>query len=222
MNIIDATINELNEWERKVFDFVKERMPETLIEQSLNSWQADPHNFHSRMKDLYGMSPSICNAIIGLSAIRSLLEQKISPIPDTIPTSNAAHIARNAFHAGLFIGMANPGYGMEVLGWELQNAEKNVKQRSSKIAHDARYAQLREFKEKAAKIARQLWETGLKLSHDKMAKHLIENYQDETGKHPFMHLPNSNEAPDKVLLEVVKDVAKKIKRPDLISGQKKS
>jgi len=97
---------------------------------------------------------------------------------------------------------------------------------ASRKANDVRYESLRKFKEKAAMVAKHIWENGSTLPHHKMAKYLIEEYE-ENGKRPFSLLPVKDDEgfflpPDKVLRETVKDVAKGMNRPDLISGQKKS
>jgi len=99
----------------------------------------------------------------------------------------------------------------------------NERKRSSKIAVDARYALIREFKLKAAAVARQQWEEGSVLTHDKMVKFLIKDYVDESGKHPFETLPDGkNSQPENVLRDVVKNVAKEMNRLDLIRGIKKN
>lgn len=86
----------------------------------------------------------------------------------------------------------------------------------SKKATDARYGKQRELLARAANVAKKLWEGGERLLHHEMKKYLIEEYQDDAGKYPFLNLP------EKSLLKTVKQVAKEMNRPDLISGQKKS
>lgn len=102
----------------------------------------------------------------------------------------------------------------------LQKASKE----SSKKATDARHLALREFKKKAALAAKNQWENGSKLLHHEMAKYLETTYQDENGINPFWHLPGNDidASSKKVLLQVVKEVAKEMNRPDMISGQRKS
>jgi hypothetical protein len=92
----------------------------------------------------------------------------------------------------------------------------------SKSAADARYSLIREFKHKAAVVARCKWEEGSELTHDKMVKFLIEEYKDSNGKYPFISLPDAKKSqPENVLRDVVKNVAKEMNRPDLIRGNKK-
>jgi len=96
------------------------------------------------------------------------------------------------------------------------------RKKGSKAAADARYFLIREFKEKAAAIAKQQWENGSTLKHDKMVKFLTEEYVDSSGKHPFICLPDGKQSqPENVLRCVVKAVAKEMNRPDLICGIKK-
>ena len=114
----------------------------------------------------------------------------------------------------------------DTVSYVYEKAGSTSRLETSRKANDVRHENLRKFKEKAAIVAKQMWENGSTLPHHKMVKHLIEKYV-ENGKHPFSFLPIKDEegdlrSPDKVLREVVKDVAKKMNRPDLISGQKKS
>ena len=93
-------------------------------------------------------------------------------------------------------------------------------------AANAKYKTLREFKEKAAAAAKKEWEAGSTRRHHEMARYLADDYLDENGKHPFMHLlgkdKNGNYLPsDRVLRKQCKQVAKDIDRLDLISGNKK-
>jgi len=104
---------------------------------------------------------------------------------------------------------------------------ENIPKEASRRATDARHYALREFKEKAARVAQSEWKRGSTLLHHQMTKYLIEEYQDEKGKYPFMYLPNKDKngnplPPEKVIRETLKQVAKIMNRPDLISGQRKS
>ncbi len=95
-------------------------------------------------------------------------------------------------------------------------AEKAALKQASKNATDERYREPRQLLDKAASVAKLKWEGGSNLKHHQMKKYLIEEYQDEAGKYPFLNIA------DKSILETCKRVALEIKRPDLISGQKKS
>lgn len=98
----------------------------------------------------------------------------------------------------------------------VQLEEMRIKAEASKRATDARYGNRRVLLEKARGVAQQLWENGDTRLHHEMKRYLIEEYCDETGKYPFVNLP------DKSLLDAVKNVAKDLGKPDLISGRKKS
>jgi len=107
-----------------------------------------------------------------------------------------------------------------------EKAGTAAKANVSKNANDIKYEKLRDFKNKAAKVIEREWKNGSTLLHHKMAKYLCEYYQ-ENNKHPFGHLPNIDKDGDfpsseKVLREVAKEVAKKMNRHDLISGNKKT
>ncbi|WP_054694662.1 hypothetical protein [Geotalea toluenoxydans] len=102
---------------------------------------------------------------------------------------------------------------LEVLLFELSRF--NTKTKATELATDSRYSDQRLLLEKAANVARHLWENDSKLLHHQMKKYLEEDYQDEKGLHPFIYLPR------KSFLNVLKQVAKEMNRYDLIGGQKK-
>lgn len=87
--------------------------------------------------------------------------------------------------------------------------------KAAQVATDSRYKSQRLLLKQAACVARSEWQNGSTLLHHQMKKFLVEEFQDESGKHPFLHLQ------EKSILKVVKQVAKEMNRTDLISGQKK-
>lgn len=82
-------------------------------------------------------------------------------------------------------------------------------------ALNARHSPRRKLKEQAADVAKKEWVNGSTLLHHEMKRFLVEDYQDENGKYPFVNLP------DRALLDTLKQVARELNRPNLISGQKK-
>ena len=122
-------------------------------------------------------------------------------------------------------GIALPKYLMKKMKENqiaISLAEKNQRKRSSEVAIDAKYSKSRVFKDQAATVAKQQWEQGSTLTHDKMVKFLTEEYEDSSGKHPFTTLPDKKKSPpENVLREVLKGVAKEMNRPELIRGNKK-
>jgi hypothetical protein len=109
----------------------------------------------------------------------------------------------------------------------VHKSSKELKKSLSKCATDKKYQLLREFKDEAGSVARAEWENGSPLNHIKMRDWLMNDYKDENGKYPFISLPIKSKdgeslESNKVLLELTKDVAKAIGRPDLICGNKKN
>jgi hypothetical protein len=99
-----------------------------------------------------------------------------------------------------------------VLSKSLEDSPK----KASKNAHDSRYNSRRELLNELGRVARKLWEGGSTHMHYQMKDYLLNEYEDSKGNVPFSSLP------EKSALNIVKQVAKEINRPDLISGQKKS
>ena len=225
-------IQELEAWEPKILNFLSESLSPDAITYYFYEHERDFLGLYERSKNgSCSLTPSSFDAISSISQIRVLLEEIKQPITESITAETAARFALLSFRAGLTTGMAAPGRGVEVL--ELDNHNLNEQQHhagkkaireSSVKASDARYASLREFKEQAASVAKSIWESGSTQLHHQMAKHLETTYQNENGSNPFWHLPGKDieASPSKVLLKVVKQVAKDINRMDLISGQKKS
>jgi hypothetical protein len=216
-------LENLEYWDHNVFSFLVEQSSVEQISLSIENYRMDPPGFHERAEKLYGLSQSSCNAIIGLSYVRDLIEESKRISTKRVPVESAAQFSWNAFQAGLFIGMASPGRSVEFLESKQQYAEKTAIKKSSMKANDARYLELRKFKERVACVARVMWLEGSDFLHNQMATYLMEEYQDEDGKHPFTNLPNNKKSsPDKVILKVLKQVAVEIGRPDLIHGRKKT
>jgi hypothetical protein len=221
---LEKGIKELECWEQRIFTFLSERLSPDAISYYLDEYLVDVQGLYERSKKGEGIfTPSIYDAIAGITQIRSLLVEIKQPITENIPLEIAARFAVLTFRAGYTTGMITPGRGVEVLEWEVNRLEdqhqfagKKALSEKSKKATDARYQEQRQTLDKAAVVARQLWDNGSVMLHHRMKQYLVEEYQDETGKYPFLSLP------DKSLLETCKRVAKEIKRPDLISGQKKS
>ena len=231
MSWIESGIKEFEEWEERVLSALAAFFPPDKISYYLDEYKRDNLGLFERAKIGEGLfNPGTFGAIASISQIRSLLEEIKQPLPEKVPLDLAARFAVLTFRAGFTTGMTSPGIGMVVLESEihrLQNQQqyiaKTAIRESSENAHNARYAPLREFKENAASVAKRAWEGGSNLFHHQMVKYLVEEYQDENGKHPFTQLPDKNKStPEKVLLKTLKEVAKEINRPDLISGQKKS
>ena len=88
--------------------------------------------------------------------------------------------------------------------------------KASKKAHDGRYQERRELLKELAIVAGKLWKNGSTLLHHQMKDFLLNDYADQAGRLPFVSLP------EKTVLKNLKDVARELQRPDLISGQKKS
>lgn len=219
---IDASLTELSDWEKRALKFLLDRISREKVERLIEDYRQMPSGFHDKAKKCDDISASLCNAIIGLSIVRDLIELFNQPIPESFPAEDSARFSRNAFYAGMFIGMAIPGRGVEVLEYARKRAEEEGRRKGAVHAITTRHVPLNEFKEKAAAAARRLWASGSPLLHHQVVKYLTEEYQDAEGKHPFMHLPGDvNASPHKVLLETAKQVAREINRPDLISGGKK-
>ena len=222
----ESVRSEFTMWEQRVTSFLLESMTVEDIDRLIKDCRISTIDFHKRAKQKENLSRSNCNAILGLSIIRELLDQIKQPLPENIPIEFAARFSRDAFNAGNLIGMSAPGRGVEVLTSQMVSvrevAEREALSKNGLKAIAVRHAPLNEFKEKAAEVARLKWEQGSSLLHHQMVKFLIEEYKDENGKYPFMCLPDSkNSSPDKVLLKKMKEVAKDLRRIDLISGLKK-
>jgi hypothetical protein len=171
---------------------------------------------------------SVFTGISSLSQIRTLLKELTEPVPDQVPIELAVHFATLCFRAGMSTGMFAPGRATEMLEWALHRSEKDF---TAKLQHageaaisesarksvESRHAPLRELKEKAAEIARELWQSGWDLRHHDMATYLVENYQDENGHYPFTRLPGVREENTiKMMRKVTKKVAIELTRYDLI------
>ena len=100
-----------------------------------------------------------------------------------------------------------------------KKAEKESRRKVSQNAVAKKNEPNQEFKEKAANVAKKLWEDGSELRHNKMVNFLM-NYIDDNGIKPFACLPNKSSSAN-VLRETVKEVAIKLNRRDLITGLKK-
>lgn len=209
-NSYDDYSNILVTWEQTMSTFLEDRLREDTIKYFITAYQKDPSIFFTENTQI---PPSLKQAVAALVGVRKLLEFAAIPVPAGISSDQAADVALLSFQTGLFTGMCSPGRGMEVF----ENAHEKLRQIPSK-ANDLRHAPLREFKAHAAKVARAKWEGGSTLTHNKMKTFLIEEHQEE-GKHPFMNLPGKrNSYADTILLEVCKEVAKEMGRPDLICG----
>lgn len=209
MSYVEECKNNLFEWERKIAAFLEERLPAEKIEDCLAECRKDVSAFFYSPNN-QDIPPSLRQAVAGLMTIRRLLEWAATPLPDDIPAEDAARFAFNSFQAGLSVGMACPGRGMEVFQWQVEKLQQLPKR-----AADARYAESRKLNKYAAGVAKALWKDGSTLQHHQMKKYLTDEYQDKEGKFPF------NLMTDRTLLRILKNVAKEIGRTDLISGLKK-
>lgn len=125
--------------------------------------------------------------------------------------------AINVWDYNLVQAMSFTGQAEEVLLILVgQLASVKIKAIASDTATDSKYKDDRLLLEKAATVARHMWENGSTLLHHQMKKYLAEEYVDENGKYPFVALEL-----EKSILRTVKQVAIDMNRPDLISGQKK-
>lgn len=94
--------------------------------------------------------------------------------------------------------------------------EKSVRSEGGKKAINKRYSERRALLQHASSVALECWQNGSKLLHHEMKNYLVEEYQDQNNKHPFLNIS------EKSLLKTVKQTAKDMNLPHLISGQKKS
>lgn len=213
-NIVEDTIETFREWEQILATFLSERLSPEIIEHCLSECRKDIRAFSFADNEI---SPSLREGVVALSKIRELLKYTEQPLSESIPLLDAAHLVLLSFNAGLYAGMCGPGRGIEVFSFDNKRLRKGPSN-----AANARHKKLKEFKEHAGRVAKSEWEKGSPLKHHRMRTFLVEEYE-EGGRFPFAHLPDApNDSSDQVLLDVVKQVAKDMDRPDLISGQKKS
>jgi len=231
---VESIIEVLEEWELDGLSFLTEGLSHDDISYYLSEYKRDNSALlDGIIKGTALLPASSYDAISSIFQIRSILDEIKQPLHEIVTIETAAHLALRTFQAGIAAGMAIPSRQKENV--ELDNHRLRDQQEIagaiaisglSKNAHDVRYAPLRHFKEKVAGVAKKLWEDGSLLLHHKMAKYLIEEYQDENGKYPFMLLPINDKdgnplPPDKVVRETLKQLATEMNRRDLVSGQKK-
>lgn len=128
-----------------------------------------------------------------------------------------------AFHAGLLLGKVPELIGKVFAIVEKEIAsekEKLAPRQASKRATDAKYDPGRNLYKEAAEIAKSKWEKGEVLKHHQMKRYLIREYRG--GKSRFGRFDADSGYTEKGLLKRLKELAKEMNRPDLISGQKKS
>lgn len=145
------------------------------------------------------------------------------------PESKENDIDFFAVHGLILLNTLNAWIDQEIhlipdtVSYVTEKAGVAAKAQVSKNANDTKYELLRKFKDDAAKVIEREWKNGSTLLHHKMAKYLCLDYT-ENNKHPFGQLPDRDKegnfpSSEKVLRDVAKDVAKKLNRPDLISGK---
>lgn len=226
---VDNGIEELKEWEQRLLESLSRLLSPEQISYYLSELERDAPGLYERAQEGEGIfTESVFTGISSLSQIRTLLKELTAPVPDQVPIELAVRFATLSFRAGMSTGMFAPGRATEMLEWALHRSEKDF---TAKLQHagelaisesarksvESRHAPLREIKDKAAEIAQELWERGSNLRHHDMATYLVENYQDENERFPFTRLPGVREEnTTKIMRQVTKEVALKLKRHDLI------
>lgn len=228
---VEKGIGELKEWEKRVLEFLSERLSPEALTYYLEEYQRDIRGSFERAKKGEGLfTLSIFDAINSLSQLRSLLDE-LSPLPSgTMSVEVAARFALLSFRAGMETGRIQPARAVEVYRWKIDRAEKEFEEKlqhagkeaiveSARKSANCRHAPRKEVEGKAERVARALWESGNTLLHHKMARYLAEEYQ-ENGRHPFTTIPGvKDENTIKKLREITKRVAEEMGKPELIYNQ---
>jgi hypothetical protein len=220
---IQECLDLLELYEKEVLLFLSNFFDEVEVEYLVEEFPNNPSEFTSKT------ATNGFKAIVGLYLLRTLKDKvKVLTGTDKISTEYSIQLIIQSFRAAVCCCRPMSDFNEKILEVFYESQPKAI----SKKATNARYENLREFKEKAANVAKIEWENGSILLHNKMAQFLENEYKDENGKHPFMYLPPFKDRrtgnmikdapPNKVLLQITKRVAKEMNRPDLISGQKKS